>query len=234
MEISGLFAVVIIILAGFTLHGYTKGLIRVVFSVVSIFLTIGLVAWMTPHVSEFMETKTPIYDTIKKKCVENIQIKTKEEVGQKAEEQEPLRIAGIEIPKEFQELLQEKTADAADEMLEQNGVYEQIGDYIAGILLNIIACIISFILVVLVLRILINLLDIVAKFPVLNSVNHLGGTLAGAAEGIIMVWILFFIITLCQSSQWGQNLLDDINQNVLMKILYENNIVQYLLMHVII
>ena len=232
MEISGLFIAVVVILAGFTFHGYIKGLVRVVFSLVSIFLTIAMVTWMTPYVSDFLE-KTPLYDNIQKKCVESIQGKAETEIGQKAEEQQPLQIMGIEVPAEWQEKLSQKATETADHLLEQSGVYEEIGSYIARIVVNMIACVVTFIIVVLVLRILVNLLDIVAKLPVLNGMNHLGGTVAGAIEGILIVWILFFIITLCQSSELCRGFLKDINQNPFLKILYENNIVEYIMMRII-
>ena len=233
MEISILFVIVVIILAGCILHGYVKGLIRVVFSLVSIFLTIGLVMWMTPYVSTFLETQTSIYQNIQEKCIESLQMRTEKEVQQQVEEQESIQIAGVELPEKWQEMLSQKTTETADDFLEQSGVYEEIGAYVAGVLVNIIACIITFVVVVLILRILVNLLDIVAKLPVLNSMNHLGGTIAGAAEGVIIVWILFFVITLCQASELGQGLMKDINDNPFLKILYENNIVAYILMRVI-
>lgn len=229
---SSLFVVVVIILAGFTLHGYIKGMVKVVFSLVSMFLVIGLVTWMTPYVSVFMEN-TPVYQKIQEKCVESIREKMQTEMGQETENQDSLQIAGIELPQEWQEIFSRKTAETADGILEENGVYEEMGNYAAGILINIIACVITFVLVTLVLRILVNLLDIVAKLPVLNTMNRLGGTIAGAAEGIIVVWILFFVITLCQSSELCQGLMEDIQRNSILNILYENNLVQYILMRVI-
>lgn len=231
MEMSVLFAVVVIILAGFTLHGYIKGLVRVVFSLVSIFFTIVLAAWMTPYVSEIL-AKTPIYQNIQEKCVESIREKTSAEVEQQTGGQ-PLQIAGIEIPKEWQELLAQTTEEAADSLLEESGIYEEAGNYVAGVIINAMSCVLTFIIVFLILRILINILDIVAKLPVLNCMNHLGGTVAGALEGIIVIWILFFVITLCQSSEFCQGLLGDINRNSFLKILYENNLVEHILMQVI-
>lgn len=228
---SVLFAVVVIILAGFTLHGYIKGLVRVVFSLVSIFLAIVLTAWMTPYVSEIL-AKTPIYQNIQEKCVESIQEKTSAEIEQQTGDQ-PLQIAGIEIPKEWQEMLSQKTAEAADDLLGESGIYEEAGNYVAGVIINAMSCVITFIIVFLVLRILINILDIVAKLPVLNCMNHLGGMVAGVLEGIIVIWILFFAITLCQSSELCQGLLEDINRNSILKILYENNLVEHILIQVI-
>lgn len=229
---SILFAVVVIILAAFTLRGYLKGLVRVVFSLVSLFLTIGLVVWMSPYVSEILE-KTPIYENIQRKCVESIHIKAQTEILQGAETQEKIQIMGIELPEEWQEVLVQKAAQEANGILEENGIYEEIGNYVAGIIVKAMACVITFIVVFIILRIVINLLDLVAKMPVLNTMNHLGGTIAGAAEGIIVVWIIFFAISLCKGSEVCRDLLTDINQNMFLKMLYQNNLVEYILMRVI-
>lgn len=230
---SILLVAVILILAGFALHGYIKGIVRVVFSLISIFLTIGMVTWMTPYVSEFLQTKTPVYRNIQEKCIESVRVKSKQKVEEKVEEQIPAQIAGIEIPKEWQEKLEGLTEGTADEILEQSGVYEEMGSRMANTIVNIIACIISLLIVIIVLRILVIMLDIVARLPVLKSLNRLGGLAAGAVEGIIVVWILFFVITLCQTSDLGRQLLNDINGNCFLKILYENNIVEYLMLRVI-
>ena len=229
---SVLFAVVVIILAGFTLHGYIKGFVRVVFSLISIILTIGLASWLSPYVSEILE-KTPVYENIQEKCVESIKRQVQNEVGQEAQSQEPIQIAGIEWPQEWQDMIRQKAEQATDGVLEQSGIYEEIGNYVAGIIINIIACVVTFIIVLLVLRILINMLDLVTKLPVLNAMNHLGGTIAGAIEGILIVWLMFFAITLCKSSEMCQGLLNDINQNAFLKLIYENNLIEYILMHVI-
>lgn len=229
---SVLFAVVLIILAGFTLHGYIKGFVRVIFSLVSIILTIGLASWLSPYVSEVLE-KTPVYENIQEKCVESIKGKVQNEVGQDVENQEPIQIAGIELPREWQEIITQKAARATDGVLEQSGIYQEIGNYVAGIIINMIACVLTFIIVLLILRILVNVLDLVAKLPVLSAMNRLGGVVAGAAEGVLIVWLMFFVITLCKSSEMCQGLLNDINQSAFLKLIYENNLIEYILLRVI-
>ena len=44
-----LLVVVLVILAGFGLHGYLRGMVRVLFSLVAIFLTIGLATALAPY-----------------------------------------------------------------------------------------------------------------------------------------------------------------------------------------
>lgn len=230
---SILFAVVIIIMAGFALHGYIRGLVRVVFSLVSIFLTIGLVYFITPHVSQFLTEKTTIHQTIRDKCIEKVQLRTEDELSKKTEEQEKITFAGMELPEEVQQFFSHKGNETADSLLEESGVYEKMGDYIAGVIVKGIAFIITFVIVVLVLRLIVNLLDIAAKLPVLNSVNHLGGLAAGLIEGVVIVWVIFFIITLSQSSPFGQQLLSSIDHNIFLRFLYENNGIEYLMLRIL-
>ena len=44
-----LFIVVLLILAGFGLHGYLRGMVHILFSLVAVFLTIGLATAFAPY-----------------------------------------------------------------------------------------------------------------------------------------------------------------------------------------
>ena len=87
----------------------------------------------------------------------------------------------------------------------------------------------SFIIISILLGVLIHLLDIIARLPGINSINHVGGLIVGALEGLVIVWILFFVITLCQSSDWGGAMMQEIQENPLLKLLYENNVIEQIL-----
>ena len=73
-----LLVVVLVILAGFGLHGYIRGMVRVVFSLLAVFLTIGFATLLTPYIFEFFQTQTPLYDTIQEKCTEYLQDRAEE------------------------------------------------------------------------------------------------------------------------------------------------------------
>ena len=51
-----LLVVVLVILAGHTIKGYRRGLLRVLFSVASLLITVLFVAWATPYVSNFLKS----------------------------------------------------------------------------------------------------------------------------------------------------------------------------------
>lgn len=220
---------VLIILAGFGLHGYIRGMVRMIFSLVAVFLTIGIASWITPYTAEFLRNQTPLYDSVKEKCMELVQQKAEEGMEQKAEEQEKITVFGIEVPSQVQDFFSENAVDKVDGLMRDSGVYEQLAAQIAETVIQRMAWILSFVVVVILLGILIHVLDLIAKLPVLNSINHAGGLAVGLVEGILIVWILFFVITLCQGSEFGSQMMESIGENPFLKLLYDNNIIEQLL-----
>jgi len=228
---NGLFIAVIIILAIFALIGYWRGFIRTVFSLVSYILLIGLVSWFSPHVTTFLEENTSIHSVIQEKCIEGIKIETNKKIDNKVEDTEPIVIAGIVLPEEIQKQLLEKTGDAADNLLESSGIYDQIGNYVAGFVLNGIAFFVTFVLVSIILRLAVNMLDLVSKLPVIKGVNHTLGIVAGLLEGLVIVWLMLFVIAIINTTDIGKQLMNYINESQLLQFLYEYNPILSLIQH---
>ena len=63
-----LLVAVLVIVAGFGLHGYLRGMVRVLFSLAAVFLTIGLATALSPYTEAFLRNQTPLYDTVREKC----------------------------------------------------------------------------------------------------------------------------------------------------------------------
>ena len=91
------------------------------------------------------------------------------------------------------------------------------------------AWVLSFILISIAMMILIHLLDLVSKLPGVNGINHLGGLVIGLVQGLVVVWILFLFVILLQDSEWGQQMLNSIQENFFLKLLYENNIIEQII-----
>ena len=65
----------IVVLAVFVLcimNGIRRGFIRTVAAMFSILVSMVLVYFLNPYVVDFVEEKTPIYDTIEEKCSASI------------------------------------------------------------------------------------------------------------------------------------------------------------------
>ncbi|MFP3153467.1 CvpA family protein [Lachnospiraceae bacterium ZAX-1] len=223
IHMNGLFIAVVIILVAFAIFGYWKGFVRIAFSLVSTILMIGLVSALTPYISTFIQENTPIYQMVQEKCVGSIRLKANEQIQEKTNDEVPIEIAGIQLPDVFQKQLLEKTGQAADKMLSQSGIYNEIGNYIAGFIVDGISFFVAFIFISIVLRFLVNILNIVAKLPVINGLNRTLGLLAGILEGTIIVWLLFFVVAMSCTSVIGQQMIAYINENAFLRFLYAHN-----------
>ncbi len=220
-----LLVAVLVIVAGFGLHGYLRGMVRVLFSLAAVFLTIGLATALSPYTEAFLRNQTPLYDTVREKCTDYMKENIKEQGRQEAAQDkkvEEFTVFGMEVPKELQSLV----GQGAKGLLEDAGVYEKAGEFVAEQILQRAAWTISFTIILIAMAIAVHVLDLIAKLPILNSINHLGGLAIGLLEGMIVVWLLFLVIVLCQGTPWGREMMESIQGNVFLKFLYDNNLIE--------
>lgn len=225
-----LFIVVLLILAGFGLHGYLRGMVHILFSLVAIFLTIGLATAFAPYMTQILQTQTPLYQTVKDKCADYLQSSVEAQIQQGTSEQKDITLFGMKMPEEVQDLFTDEAAEQANGLVEYTGVYEKVSEFVADQVVQRLGWLLSFVLILIVLLVLIHFLDIIAKLPVLKNINRVGGLVIGLLEGLVVVWIVFLVITLCQGAEFGREMMDSIEQNAFLKILYDNNVIEQLIL----
>ena len=92
----------------------------------------------------------------------------------------------------------------------------------------IFSYILAFIIASIGLSVACGVLDIVAKLPVLRQINQTGGLLVGLVEGVLRVWVVFIILDMFATTQWGNTLLVMVHSNEYVRMLYENNLLYML------
>lgn len=233
-NINILFIVVLIILAAFTAWGYWKGFFRVAFSLAALLIMTLLVSWMTPYMNSFLREYTPLQDRITVKCVDTIREMAQEKAQSNAEDrlEEAGAQGGIRLPAQWSEQLIQKTTGALDQALEDTGIYQETGMYLADLILRGISFAATFVLVAIALKIVIHLLDIIARLPMLKGINRFLGAAVGLVEGLLVVWVLLFVVTLACTSQWGQQAMANIQKSEFLSFLYQHNGIIYLVNHI--
>lgn len=113
---------------------------------------------------------------------------------------------------------------AADTVLAETGVYAGIAQSLAGFIVQGIAFVTVLILSWILVHVISALLGIVSHIPILKGVNRFTGMLAGLMQGLLIVWIAFYIVALCSAGETGRVIVSYINQSAFLKELYENNI----------
>ena len=222
-----LLVVVLVILAGHTIKGYRRGLLRVLFSVASLLITVLFVAWATPYVSNFLKENTKIYQKVETKCEQKVRKDTKEQIVQKEEKSTGLlEEYGIRLPKSIEEKIFGNVEKGADGVLETSGVYKQLA-------VDGIAFFVSLIVCAIILHLIGGVLDIASELPVIKGINQVLGLGAGLLYGLLLVWLFFYFVAVMQAFPFGQSLLAVIQQSEFLTALYEDNMLAYVVQYVL-
>lgn len=104
------------------------------------------------------------------------------------------------------------------------GLGEEITAYLATLLLQAVAFLITLLLVGVLVQGAAFSLGIAAKLPVLHGFNKLAGLVFGFAEGVFFVWILFFLITVLSATELGGKLLLMIADSDILSWIYRKNL----------
>lgn len=225
--------IVLLTLAFGVLHGYHKGFLRIAYSLVAWLLALAFVSWMTPYVNQFLLENTGIYEKVEADCeewvrqsaAERIEAETDQMSSETRDGRQELADLGLKLPDTLLDGILEKTAGAADDFMEQTGIYTQIAQGLAEIVVQGIAFVAALILAGILLGIIQKLLGIVSRIPILKGVNRVLGTFAGAVQALLVIWIVFYIIALCGAGETGRVLVAYIYESPFLTFLYENNLV---------
>ncbi len=224
---------VLLILISSAVIGYWRGFVRIALSLVSMVFLIILVSWATPHITEFLKEHTNIYQDLEETCTKRIRFAMEDTMDHHGEEWEvpggvhPELAGGLPIPEEWVEQILEKAKDTVSHTVEENGLYQQAGSYLADWILRGIVFFVTYFLCSIVLRLVIGLLDVVTRLPVVKGVNRALGAVMGLLQGLLLIWLLMFFVAIACTSHFGQMLLGYIQESAILSWLYQNNIILY-------
>ena len=100
---------------------------------------------------------------------------------------------------------------------------EYVGDFLAKLILNILAFLGTFILITIIIRAIVFALDIVSDLPVLGVLNRLAGGVIGLSGALIIVWTAFVVIPLLYVTSFGKELYTMIETDNFLSVLYQYN-----------
>ena len=193
--------IAIVIIAYCIYSGMKKGLIKGLFSsltfVIALALTIGTVGAVTEYVSE-TEFGKSIYEAT--------------EIG-------ILDHGGEENEGNFSIPLID-TENLLNEAIEtQENISRSLGDLAAKSLCAVALFVGYFIII----KLVVNILDAVAKLPVLKTFNKIGGILAGAVNAYIFMIILSCLLMLVSSTAMGETIKAQLESSKIAIWFYNNN-----------
>ena len=221
-----LFWAVIAFLAFHVIDGFYRGFIRKAVSAVSLIITLVLVTYLTPHITNFIQENTSLHEKLQEKCSEMF---LNEEYDVDLKTDQVNLIQNMDLPDNIKEMLLENNNIEAYEILDVSDFGDYIGAYLANMIINALAYLISFLIIWTLLRMLLMAMDIVTKLPLLRGLNKLAGGVLGLVQGIVFVWIIFLLVSVLCNGNLGKQFFALIHENPFLLFLYNQNVIMKIL-----
>ena len=208
----------VLILASFALSGLQKGLIKKVFSLVSIVVALACAVLFSPTLADLLKSTNIVHDFL----TENVE--TILETFVPEEQSITDYMENLPIPDVVKNLLQEEGDIAGLVSAQTSAINEYVCERIVNMTINCISFAVTFLVTSVALACLCQILDLVSKLPVLDQVNRIAGMAVGLVEGVLVVWIFFVVLTVFAGTEFGQTALQMVNENAFLSFLYNNNL----------
>lgn len=213
--------VILLIVLLFMVRGYRKGLVQMVASMTTLILAIFLVSIVTPHISNVLKTRTPVYNMIEEKCEDLIKSGT-DQISSKIEESE--WIENLKVPGFLQEMIKENNNTVSYEKMNVDSFGEYISHFLATMILNVVSYIITFIAALILIKVIAGALGLLTHLPVIHSMNRILGAVMGLIQSLLLIWLFLLAVTLFGNTEWGDYIMKMINDSSVLTALYDANI----------
>lgn len=190
--ILDIIVIALIILAGFI--GYKRGMVKIVFGIVSFLLALIIAFIIYKPVSDFIIQKTTIDEKIQDAVIEKLVAEEKEE----------------------------NNITILDEV--KNNTIKASAEEVSTLAVRLISLLAVFLITKLLLLFVKGAITLIASLPLIKQLNEVGGAVAGLLQGVIVIYVILAIILLISDIVNVKELVETINGTILTKTMYENNV----------
>lgn len=218
-----------VFLLAMVLYGHYRGFLRIAVSMVALVVTLVIVRMGTPYMTDFLMQNTGIHAAVERGLlsVTGVGDVAAEEVQLPAGQR--LLIEHLNLPEPMKEVLIENNNNEVYRLLGVDAFMDYIGAYLTNMVLNVVCSIVLFLVVYIGIRLIMRWLDLLARLPILSGMNQIAGALLGGVQGLLVIWVLCLIVTVCSTTVWGTAVLAQIEASPWLLFLYKNNIFNWLL-----
>lgn len=192
--------IIIAVLALSIFLGYKKGLIELGISLCAVVIAIAATLILYRPITNLIINTTNLDETIENKIVENLSIAEQDGEGENS------------IQGQIQNEILPTTAREISISIIRTGVM-----------------LILYIVIRIALRLVTALANLVAKLPILEQFNEIGGIIFGAIRGIALIYIVLLIISFVGQVNSTNVIHKEIDKSIIAKEMYKNNIISLLI-----
>lgn len=222
-----------VFLLAMVLYGHYRGFLRIAVSMVALIATLIIVRMGTPYMTNFLLQNTEIHAAMERGLlgIAGAGEVSEEEVQLPAGQR--MLIEHLNLPEQMKEALIENNNNEVYSLLGVDAFMDYIGAYLTNMVLNVVCSIVLFLIVYIGIRLIMRWLDLLARLPILSGMNQIAGAILGGVQGLLILWILCLVVTVCSATVWGRAVLEQIETTPWLFFLYKNNIFNWLIVGIL-
>ena len=215
-------------------EGYRNGMVRMVFSMVILVVVLTAGSFITPYMKVILCEYTDMEEQLRQSCEEYIRQKTEEQIAATtAGMTGPAAEIGLLFPEELMDELAVYGGNAINDIVDHTGLYQELSAGVADFVVGGVAYFLSVSLVFLICYLLMRILNLLTMLPGIKAANKFFGLILGLGKGLLIVWLMLYLISLfCASSRGGQ-LFTYISDSTFLSWLYHHNFIMWFLCKVL-
>ena len=93
--------------------------------------------------------------------------------------------------------------------------------YMASKVTQALGILVTLVLSFIVLKLILILTGLISKVPIISGVNKIFGIVLGLVRGLILVWILCYVITVFSYTDMGQEAVQAMKNNKILSLFYD-------------
>ncbi len=190
--------------------GIHNGMIVSLVNIFSLIIAIAVSFLLCKPVGNFVIEKTNIDDNIRTFISQKFPMNDTE-----------IKIENTGLPS----IMESHIQDAANSVNEtKDNIIDQTSSQLTIEIIYVLSFVCLFIIVQLLLNIVKLISRIITKLPILKQINQVGGAILGLAEGVIIVYSVFAVISIISPTLKDTIILEQINNSYIGNQIYNNNI----------
>lgn len=234
-------SLVVVILFGIMLfnmiRGYKRGVLLVVYSIVAWGVILIAANGLAPKVKEFMVNHTGIYQSIEQSCEKSINDRLSESVDNSLDASREYTVGtlqkqGIYLPKQMVDQMESNMAQTGDKIVQESGIGQYIAEYITQFILTGISYFLTMVILSILFGIIKRVISVANQVPVLGGVNKFLGLLLGLVQGVMVVCIILYFVSLISTTGLGNWFYRQIQVNPVLLGLYNANPIVVFLLYI--
>ncbi|MBE7037049.1 MAG: CvpA family protein [Ruminococcaceae bacterium] len=208
MNIADIIAIVIIVTT--ILIGAKRGLVKSVFSLGSLVLSLILAILLYPTVTNMLEGSF-VDDAIRKSAYTVFDAHVSENTSSQS-------IDNLNLPEGLKPILGDAVSATAA------AAKETLAEAVSTLLLKILGIIIVFLLSKILLWIITKVFNIITKLPIIHSLNKLSGGIFGALYGVLILYIVLAVLAFSSTTKVFSKPVQLVKDSAFVSVMYNQNI----------